>query len=67
MRNGYSSGFEELAKTQKIRFGESSQEPEDQVWMKSPKNQPLKAPQTEHIRKGKVQAKKCPPKVCNRK
>ena len=40
--------MEELAKTKKIRFGESSEEPEDQVWMKSPKNQPLKCPQTEN-------------------
>jgi len=48
MRNTYSSGMEELAKTKKIRFGESSEEPEDQVWMKSPKNQPLKCPQTEN-------------------
>jgi hypothetical protein len=56
--------MEELAKTEKIRFGESSQEPEDQVWMKSPKNQPFKGPQALHIRKG-VQAKICPPKVCS--
>jgi len=55
--------MEELAKAQKTRFGEKSQEREDQVWMKSPKNQPLKGPQEKHIRKG-VQAKICPPKVC---
>jgi hypothetical protein len=65
MRARY-SGMEEVAKTQRIEVEESSQEPEDQVWMKSPKKQPLKGPQALHIRKG-VQAKKCPPKVCIRK
>jgi len=62
MRTRY-SGMEELSKALKISFGENSQEREDQVWMKSPKNQPFKGPQEKHIRKG-VQAEICPPKVC---